>query len=333
MLSANLRSFVFLGDNFILGSTLQPPALLVYGLDQSPADGTAQASTHLLRFLFGHPLQDILLASDPSPGWSSSFRPHVPFLIAGDERIIAMNEQFFDDREVHQSETFLIPTKTLLRYIEALPIKEGHDVDWETYDRLLGERVPWHGRWDIWTCFVFGMRYILPRVVSLNGKSMVVIHDLSPRRCLRASKEERKESNALYQAMMERSHRKLYSYPRSLLKCVSLPEGIEDPLNVKLMLGEDGIVVLEEVRHRKTFIFVATRLMRLGCRPLARARQPFIFSRSDVWDRFQLDTSLSIHTFANLLRVTRDCRLRRGSHENLFAIDSGIGVKTSRLKN
>ena len=203
-----------------------------------------------------------------------------------------MNEQFFDDREIHQSETFLIPTKTLLRYIEALPIKEGHDVDWETYDRLLGERVPWHGRWDIWTCFVFGMRYILPRVVSLNGKSMVVIHDLSPRRCLRASKEERKESNALYQAMMERSHRKLYSYPRSLLKCVSLPEGIEDPLNVKLMLGEDGIVVLEEVCHRKSFIFVATRLMRLGCRPLARARQPFIFSRSDVWGRLR-------HLFVN----------------------------------
>ena len=282
MLSANLRSFIFLSDNFILASTLQPPALLVYGLKQSPADGTAQASIHLLRFLFEHPLRattDILLASDPSPGWSPSFRPRVPFLITGDERIIAVNKKFLDDRAAPQGETFLIPTKSLLVFIESVPIKEGYDVDWESCGKLLGERVPCHDRWDIvWTCFVFGMRYILPRVFSLNGKPMVIIHDLSPRRGLRASKEERKKSNALYK-VMTRGPRRM-SYPHSILTCVSLPESIGDPLNVKLMLGEDGIVV-REVCHRNTYIFVAARLMRLGCRPLARARQSFIFSRSE----------------------------------------------------
>jgi len=34
VLSANLRSFTFLGDNYILGSTSAPPALLVYSLNQ-----------------------------------------------------------------------------------------------------------------------------------------------------------------------------------------------------------------------------------------------------------------------------------------------------------
>ena len=248
---------MFLGDNFILGSTLEPPALLVYSLEQSPADGITQANTHLLRFLFGTPFQDttdILLASDPSPGWSPSPGLQVPFQIAGDERIIAMNVQFFDEQEVYLCETSLIPTKSLLGYMGSRPIKEGHDVDWESYSPLLSERVPGHGRWDVWTCFVFGMRYILPRVVYLHGKPMVIIRDLSPRRCLRASKEERKESNALYQVMMGGPRRK--SYPRSILKCVPLPESIEDPLNMNLMISEDGIVAIEEVCPEKTCVFI-----------------------------------------------------------------------------
>jgi hypothetical protein len=283
VLSDNVRSFVFLGDNFILGSTLRPPALLVYSLD---ADGTTQANKHLLRFLIETPAAqdttDILLASDPSPGQSPSSGPQVPFLIAGDERIIAMNIQTFDNQAVQLSETSLIPTKTLLGYIESRPIKGGHDVDWESYGRLLSERALGHGRWDIWTCFVFGMRYILPRVVynDLYGKPMVVIRDHSPRRCLRASKEERKESNALYREITGVPRHK--PYPHSILKCVPLPESIEDPLNVNLMIGEDGIVALEEVCHLH---FCSHATDAVGYRhtpPRAWARQSFTFSRSDV---------------------------------------------------
>ena len=60
-------------------------------------------------------------------------------------------------------------TKTLLGYIESLPIEEGHDrdVDWGLHGPLLSERIPGHRRWDVWTCFMFGMRYILPRAVFL----------------------------------------------------------------------------------------------------------------------------------------------------------------------
>ena len=279
MLSAQLRSFAFLGNNFLLGSTLEPPALLVYSLEQSPADGTSQADTHLLRFLFGTPFQDttdILLASDPSSGWSPSPGLQVPFQIADDERMIAMNVQFFLDRDVYLCETSLIPTNTLLRYIESHSIKEGQDdVDWESYGPLLSERVPGHGRWDTWTCFVFGMRSILPRPVYLDGKPMIIVRDLSPRRCSRASREERNESNALYQATGG-GRRK--PYPRSILKCVPLPESIEDPQNVCFMISEDGIVALEEVCHWKTCVFIAARLTRLACR---ETPESFICLRSD----------------------------------------------------
>jgi len=249
VLSANLRSFAFLGDNFILGSTLEPPALLVYSLEQRPAD----ANTPLLRFLFGTLFQntsEILLTSDPSPGWSSSPGLQVPFHIAGDERIIALNVQFFPDARNFRCDTFLIPTKTLLAQIESLPTKEGNDVDWDLYGLQFFEDVPEHGRWDhVWSCFVFGMRYLLPSVVHLHGKPMMIIRDLSPRRCLRASEEEREESNALYQAMaavMTRTRGPHELRSRSILKCVPLPESIRNPQHVKLMLSEDGIVVYEE---------------------------------------------------------------------------------------
>ncbi|KAI9461008.1 hypothetical protein BJY52DRAFT_1415680 [Lactarius psammicola] len=244
-LSAHMRSFAFLGDEFILGPTLAPPALLVYSLEQRPADSTTHASTPLLRFLFGthfRHISDILLTSDPSPERLPSAGLQVPFQIAGDERIIAMNLQFVDDREVLRCETFLIPAKALLGQIESLPIKDRHDVDWGSYAQLI-EHVPGHGGWDVWTCFVFGMRYILPRVVHLRGKPMIIIRDLSPRRCLRASEEERMESNALCHAI---TRGPCESYPRSILKCIPLPESIRDPQHVSLMISEDGIVVLDE---------------------------------------------------------------------------------------
>jgi hypothetical protein len=266
VLSAQLRSFAFLGNNFILGSTLEPPALLVYSLEQSPADGTSHGNTHLLRFLFGTPFQDttdVLLVSDPSPGGSPSPGLQVPFQIAGDERMIAMNVQFFLDADVFLCETSLIPTNTLLGYIESHLIKEGqNDVDWESYGPLLSERVPGHGSLDTWTCFVFGMRYILPRAVRLHGKPMAIIRDLSPRRCSRASKEERKESDALYK-MTTGGRRKPSAYPRSILKGVPLPESIGDPLNVCLMISEDGIVAVE-VCHWKTCGFYSCATNTIG---------------------------------------------------------------------
>jgi hypothetical protein len=106
-------------------------------------------NTHILRFLFGTRFQDpggfsnILLASDPSPGWLST-AGQVPFQIARDERMIALYSQFFDNWE---DETFMIPTKTLLGQIEKIPIKEGLDVEWESYSSQLIEHDPDY-RWD-----------------------------------------------------------------------------------------------------------------------------------------------------------------------------------------
>jgi hypothetical protein len=162
-----------------------------------------------------------------------------------------MNLHFSNTPGVFRCETFLIPTKTLLAQIESLPTKEGKDVDWDLYGLQFIEDVPEHGRWDVWTCFVFGMRYIQPRVVGLRGKPMMIIRDISPRRYLRASEEEREESNALYQVMRRGPYE---PHSRSILKCVPLPESIRDPHHLKLMISEDGIVVFEEVRHRKTCV-------------------------------------------------------------------------------
>ncbi|KAH9039935.1 hypothetical protein EDB84DRAFT_1024476 [Lactarius hengduanensis] len=245
VLSTSMRSFAFLGDNFILASTATPPALLVYGLEPRPPYDATHASTYLLHFSIGtliHETSDILLTSDPSPGWSPSAGLQVPFQIAGDERMIAMNLQRIDNWRL-EGETILIPAKTLLGQIESLLIKETHDVVWESYASRFLERVPLHGGWDVWTCFVFGMRHIRPRVIRLHGKPMMVVRDLSPMRFLKASEEEREESNALYQAMTWGSH---MSYPRSILKCVPLPESIRNPQDVNLMISEDGIVVLDE---------------------------------------------------------------------------------------
>jgi len=73
----------------------------------------------------------------------------------------------------------------------------------------------------------------------------MIIRDFCPRRCLRASKEEREESNALYDLELSGIRRPSHDL-HSMMKSVRLPENIQNPLNVHLMISEDGIVVLEQ---------------------------------------------------------------------------------------
>jgi hypothetical protein len=268
VLSADVQSFVFLGNNFILASTRAPPALLVY----NPKQRAAEDTTHLLRFLLGsrfrsprsHPYSKILLAPDASPGRLPSIRG-VPFQISGDERRIAMYTEYFDNRDWV---SFLIPTKALLRQIESLQITEGLDVEWGADGLQLLEHLPERPKWfDQWPYFVFGMRYLLDDTY-FGGKQNLIIRDFSPRRCLKASKEEREESNALEEAIKHlngpyhRATGKLY--PHSILKCVPLPEGINPWLRM-LLITEDGIVVVEQVRDLKTCVCLAPRLIRSAC--------------------------------------------------------------------
>jgi len=251
VLSTTVQSFVFLDDKFILGSSWAPPALLVYRLRQGPRNDTAQTSTHFLRFLLGTRFQGsqgtspIILASHPSPGWLPSAM-QVPFHIAGDERMIAMYSQVFAFRG---GQTFLIPANALLRQISSLPPEEGLDVEWEVHGPQHIEPVPEHKIWDnSFPYFMFGMRHVLPEVLNLDGKSSILIRDLSPRRCLRASNEEREESYALYEAITACTTRRTGTPNlrlHSILKCVPLPENIIPRSSLRFLMSEDGIVILE----------------------------------------------------------------------------------------
>ena len=259
-----------------MGSTSKPPALLVYSLQQSPAD----SAKHLLRFVFGNPdVVEIELVSVSSPGWSPSAGLQIPFQIAGDVRIITMNFRFPYNHGV--SETSLILTKALLKYIENLPIKEGQDVDWSLHGSLFSERIPGRRRWDQKICSTFGMRYTLIKVVHLRGKPMIIIGDFCPRRCRRASEEERQESEQLCQVLMNVPHRTDQPCRRFILKSVPLPKNIRFPDRARLMTSDDGIVVLEEVCHRNVCVSIAARLIPLSSTRLVAVATQFVCLRSD----------------------------------------------------
>jgi len=105
---------------------------------------------------------------------------------------------------------------------------------------------------------VFGMRYISRGVLRFetNTATMIVIRDLSPRRYLRTSEEERDESNATYQAMNATGNNVLRWPPgreavpvppaRSTLKCVPFPAGIDPYWSAMLLISEDGIVYVDD---------------------------------------------------------------------------------------
>jgi hypothetical protein len=262
-------SFIFLGDKFVLVPASTPPHLLfdqpslqLYSLDQALVRNPEIPHSHLLRFLFparrptrGHTI--LSLTSDPSPIWPTVSDLRVPFQLSRDERTIA----FHVSRGTPRSETFLMPASALLKH-NSDP-ETGRDIQWESWSPATSV-VPFQARWSVYTCFVFGMRHILPKAVhDRDDRRVMVVRDLCPRRYMRASEEEREESNALYEEMGTKE-----PYPRSIVKSVPLPRNFKDNSDIDFMISEDGIVALE-VRFTKSMHFYgsATNARRVVGRP------------------------------------------------------------------
>ena len=248
--SVGMISFIFLGNDLVLASKstsppldYEQPSLLLYSIDQRPvrSTDTPDSQAHLLRFLFpaGRPAHGhsvVALTSDPSLSWSSSPTLQVPFEIPRDERTIAFTRLY---RGTSHNETVLMSASTLLRHISDSKIGgEGRDIQWESW--VPRSVVPRQGRWSSYTCFVFGMRHILPKVALRDDTRVMIVRDNCPRRFMRASDEEREESTALHRVMGS-----LEPNPRSIVKSVPLPRSISDSSIVDLMISEDGFVVLE----------------------------------------------------------------------------------------
>ena len=274
---------------------MKPPALLVYSLQQPErlADTTTHSNTYLLRILLGNPdIVDIALHSSSSAGWFPSAGLQVPFQIAGDVRIITLNLGFiekFIENYFRVYVTSLIPTNALLRYIDNLPIKEGHDVDWGLlHGLLLNECIPGRSKLGGGIVNTVGMRYTLHEVVHLSGKPVIIICDICPRRCLRASEEERQESELLYETLMNVSHLPDQFGRRSILKSIPLPENIRYPDRAQVIISDDGIVILEEVCHWNVWVSMAARLIPL-CYRLGAPNAYFICLRSDRLIQAQYD--------------------------------------------
>jgi hypothetical protein len=62
-----------------------------------------------------------------------------------------------------------------------------------------------------------------PTCGDWDDRRVMIVRDLCPRRYMRASEEEREESNALYEEMGTKE-----PYPRSIVKSVPLPRNFED---------------------------------------------------------------------------------------------------------
>ena len=117
-------------------------------------------------------------------------------------------------------------------------------------------------------------------MLSISAAPTIIICDICPRRCLRASEEERQESELLYQTLMSIPYPPNQPYPRLILKSVPLPENIRFPESASLKIGDDSIVVYEEVCRGELFVSIAARLMPLSYRLVATDAY-FTWLRSD----------------------------------------------------
>ncbi|KAI0041549.1 hypothetical protein FA95DRAFT_1548610 [Auriscalpium vulgare] len=236
LVASETQAYTFLGDIYVLVGVLHRPvleedksSLIVYNLlEPRVVNDTPQG---ICTFQLPKPAFELDITADPAPQWSPPAESVAPFFVAHTDRLIAVNIQF-RQRWQPRTRTYLLRSQDLLPYLlpSGDPTGQTRIIPWEDWKHAC-QRVE-HGRWTSWTCFVYGMRYVSPRPVVMDGVRMVRILDFHPLRTRRASPGQDGD---------ERTNKRL----RVSAKVVALPRALQKAETIDFMISEDTIVAIE----------------------------------------------------------------------------------------
>ncbi|THH13361.1 hypothetical protein EW146_g6840 [Bondarzewia mesenterica] len=278
----NLNSFAFLDERFVMvamlfGPIAPNPVLVIYDMSV-PCATELDVETARFHCAFelpdirtGVPLFGLDIRSDPSPNWTPSPDLHVPFHTEHRERLfvisllgivsriqqgaldIFVTSRFFLDRAY----MILEDQGKLTPYDDAGEEGEEEQYNvftWDDWGACHTRVMIRESNWTAWVCYVFGMKYISPAVVTRDGVSKIQIFDFGSSRVRRAvqdgSLEEEwdlvsESSLVSYRWLQYGSISTNLPY---LVKEIPLPPQIQDTPSFALMISEDTLIALEKVR-------------------------------------------------------------------------------------
>ncbi|VDC01916.1 unnamed protein product [Peniophora sp. CBMAI 1063] len=257
-----IKGFMFLDEGKIIVASLVSPnspkaavytysSLIIYSLSDSAAhletmmdvdepagsvyDTPFLVAIQMPRIPIRNDTRDLQIHSDPSPYVpvdSTSTTP-VPFRLNPHDRMLAVHNLLFWE-EQPTTKTAMVPFSFIHKCVaESEP---GAILDARLWTQT-AVHLPEHGRWSVWVCFVYGMRYVHPTVIQdEDGKYYISIADFHEvrRKVARAEQEDSEEKSQMIQ-------------PVRLL----LPEALQNASNrsMSVMISEDGIVLLSRDLH------------------------------------------------------------------------------------
>ncbi|KAG1717929.1 uncharacterized protein EDB91DRAFT_1305162 [Suillus paluster] len=165
---ADLKSFSFVTENLVLVGIVEsdeaPPRLDVLSIDNFSG---AMVQYQDVNYICGleYPKMkanviDMLIRSEPTPGWSPSQSLRIPFFFARSDRIFTITMRVSpDSNSTEESTVLIVPLSTIMAQIELTHNTPKRLVPWRKWGPN-GSHMLLRNPSEVWVCYVYGMKFI-----------------------------------------------------------------------------------------------------------------------------------------------------------------------------
>ncbi|KAG2072912.1 hypothetical protein BDR04DRAFT_372100 [Suillus decipiens] len=265
--SSEIATFAFLTSSLMLVGTVKnetnskvaEPRLFVLDVSKPSTIKVTLTSDYVC--VFGFPSfdrtvspVDIVIRSDPSPGWKPNPESHIPFSITRERQLFLITAQV-EEKKKHVSYDLFAPANTLLSHVTALPPQTSRCViNWDTWGPTGTRFLKSLPHSQIWTGYVFGSKFILlvtsPRGATGQPSQTIQMWDFNHLAMKRAAalgfeKEHVRRVNdatVVKDKVFVKTIRT--SLPYSITTRTLPPRSPEEPAFTDVMCGEDTIFLI-----------------------------------------------------------------------------------------
>ncbi|KAG0695360.1 hypothetical protein DFH29DRAFT_1005553 [Suillus ampliporus] len=268
---ADLKSFSFVTEDLVLvgvvGGDETPPRLDILGIDNFSGEMVQyKDASHICGLEYPQmkaDVLDMLIRSEPTPGWSPSQSLQTPFYFARSDRIFTITMRVSPDSNTTEECTVLIvPLSTIMAQVELSHNTPKRLVRWKQWGPD-GSHMLLRSPSEVWVCYVYGMKFIqLLRWQKGNRARVYDFNKYAARRDVR--NEQTTEPKLLWKRLgMPQSlnsrcsafDEEVYTYlPGRVATLDVMPSDTPHDWEAA-MIGEDNIVVVSP--HARKYGYIA----------------------------------------------------------------------------
>ncbi|KAG2358430.1 hypothetical protein BDR07DRAFT_1611922 [Suillus spraguei] len=271
---SDLRSFSFVTEDLLLvgivavESDETPPRLDILSIDNFSEDVEGYKDVNYICSL-GYPKMkadviDMLIRSEPTPGWSPSQTVQTPFFFARSDRIFTITMRVSPESNPSEECTILIiPLSTIMAQVELSCNTQKRIVPWTEWGPN-GSYMLLRNPSDTWVCYVYGMKFI--QLLPWKKGNSARVYDFNKHAARRDVRNEQTTEPKLPwkrlgmpQSLNSRCSafaEEVYTYlPGRVATVEVMPSDASSHAWEAAMIGEDNIVLVSV--HARKYGYIA----------------------------------------------------------------------------